>query len=120
MFWGEVNEYDQSWKDYAVRNPNVDIIFMKFEDFINDKPSHIKKLAEFIGFKNPNIDDIMKNSTLEATIERRKTKWENEGCKFWEIVCYRKGKTGSWNQKYRNTNLDLQTSHFYRTLDCHC
>ena len=90
MFWGEVDEFDQSWRDYAKRNPNVEIIFMKFEDFIKDKKSHIEKLAEFIGFKNPDIEEIIKNSTLEATIKRRKTKWENLGCKFWEIVCYRK------------------------------
>ena len=90
MFWGEVDEFDQSWRDYAERNQNVEIIFMKFEDFIKDKKSHIEKLAEFIGFKNPNIDEIIKNSTLEATIKRRKAKWENSGCKFWEIVCYRK------------------------------
>ena len=90
MFWGEVNEFDQSWRDYAEKNPNVEIIFMKFEDFIKDKKSHIEKLADFIGFKNPNIEEIIKNSTLEATINRRKTKWENSGCKFWEIVCYRK------------------------------
>ena len=90
MFWGEVDEFDQSWRGYAERNPNVEIIFMKFEDFIKDKNSHIKKLAEFIGFENPNIDEIIENSTLEATINRRKAKWENLGCKFWEIVCYRK------------------------------
>ena len=90
MFWGEVNEFDQSWRDYAEKNPKVEIIFMKFEDFIKDKKSHIEKLAEFTGFKNPNIEEIIKNSTLEATINRRKTKWENSGCKFWEIVCYRK------------------------------
>ena len=90
MFWGEVDEFDQSWRDYAERNPNIEIIFMKFEDFLKDKNSHIEKLSEFIGFKNPSIDEIIENSTLEATINRRKTKWENLGCKFWEIVCYRK------------------------------
>ena len=90
MFWGEVNEYDQSWRDYAERNPNVEIIFMKFEDFMKDKKSHIEKLAEFIGFENPNIEEIIENSTLEATIERRRAKWESASCKFWEIVCYRK------------------------------
>ena len=90
MFWGEVNEFDQSWRDYAEKNPNIEIMFMKFEDFIKDKKSHIEKLADFIGFKNPNIEKIIENSTLEATINRRKAKWENAGCKFWEIVCYRK------------------------------
>ena len=37
MYWGEVSEYDKSWRDYAKRNPNVDIMFFKFEDFIKNK-----------------------------------------------------------------------------------
>ena len=37
MYWGEVNEYDQSWRDYAQRNPNVDIKFFKFEEFLKNK-----------------------------------------------------------------------------------
>ena len=108
MFWGEVNEFDQSWKDYAERNPNVQIIFMKFEDILNDKPSHIEKLADFIGFKNPNIGEIIKNSTLEATIALRKAKWENEGCTFWESVCYRKVIPHSYVLE-SNRNVGTQT-----------
>ena len=26
MYWGEVSEYDKSWREYAERNPNVDIL----------------------------------------------------------------------------------------------
>lgn len=37
MYWGEVSEYDKSWREYAERNPNVDIMFFKFEDFIKNK-----------------------------------------------------------------------------------
>ena len=37
MYWGEVGEYDKSWREYAKRNPNVDIMFFKFEDFIKNK-----------------------------------------------------------------------------------
>ena len=37
MYWGEVSEYDKSWREYAKRNPNVDIMFFKFEDFIKNK-----------------------------------------------------------------------------------
>ena len=122
MYWGEVNEYDQSWRDYARRNPNVDIKFFKFEDFLKNKVfgflmlnfrsiglfnaprSHLKfsiienrsletkilELAKFIGFKEPNVEEIIKNSSLEATIERRKAKCEAAGYPFYEIICYRK------------------------------
>ena len=37
MYWGEVSEYDKSWREYAERNPNVDIMFFKFEDFLKNK-----------------------------------------------------------------------------------
>ena len=37
MYWGEVSEYDKSWREYAERNPNVDIVFFKFEDFLKNK-----------------------------------------------------------------------------------
>jgi len=37
MYWGEVSEYDKSWREYVKRNPNVDIMFFKFEDFIKNK-----------------------------------------------------------------------------------
>ena len=35
MYWGDIVEFDNSWKDYAKRNPNVDIIFLKFEDIVS-------------------------------------------------------------------------------------
>ena len=35
MYWGDIVEFDNSWKNYAQRNPNVDIIFMKFEDIVS-------------------------------------------------------------------------------------
>ena len=54
------------------------------------KESKILELANFIGFKEPNVQDIIKNSSLEATIERRKAKCEAAGYPFYEIICYRK------------------------------
>ena len=42
MYWGEVSEYDKSWREYAKRNPNVDIMFFKFEDFLKNKGWVIK------------------------------------------------------------------------------
>ena len=50
----------------------------------------ILELAKFIGFEEPNVDEIIKNSSLEATIERRKAKCEAAGYPFYEIICYRK------------------------------
>ena len=35
MYWGDIVEFDNSWKNYAQRNPNVDIIFLKFEDIVS-------------------------------------------------------------------------------------
>ena len=50
----------------------------------------ILELAKFIGFQEPNVEEIIKNSSLEATIERRKAKCEAAGYPFYEIICYRK------------------------------
>jgi len=41
-YWGDIDEYDQSWRDYAKKNPNVDVLFLKFEDVIKNKPDNIK------------------------------------------------------------------------------
>jgi len=64
-----------------------------------NKPDNIKKLAEFIGITDYNLNDVIENSSIPATIERRKKKFEAANYPFYEMICYRKGETGSWREE---------------------
>lgn len=98
-YWGDVDEYDQSWREYAKRNPNVDVLFVKFEDVISDKPLYIKKIADFVGITDYNLKEVIENSSVPSTMERRRKKYEKYNREFGEIICYRKGQTGSWKDE---------------------
>lgn len=67
-----------------------------FLEILQDKAANIKKIAEFLGVSKYNIDDVITNTSVEKTRERRKKKIESSGQEFKEAICYRTGSTNSW------------------------
>jgi len=99
MYWGDIVEFDNSWKEYSKRNPNVDIIFLKFEDIVSNKARAVQQIAEFLEMKEFNVESVVANSTLDATRDRRQKIYQSNNAQFKEGKCYRKGKSNAWEEE---------------------
>jgi len=100
FLFGRSNDFDDQWKSFAAQNPNLSIIFTKYEDILADKASHIKKIAAFLGIENYNLDEVVTNTSIEKAKERRGEKLvksgHTSGAKE-ESILYRSGKANSWS-----------------------
>ena len=52
-----------------------------------------------MNIKNYDVEKVIKEISIENVIEARRTKFEANGRKFLEIICYRKGQIGSWREE---------------------
>jgi len=52
---------------------------------------------------------------VPATIQRRKKAFELAGAPFFEIICYRKGESGSWREELKPETLKIFKK-FYSNL----
>ncbi|CAO2820817.1 unnamed protein product [Amaranthus hypochondriacus] len=88
------------WKE-SVQNP--ELLFMHYEDLKNDPITHVKKLADFVGYpfskeeeKGGVIDDIIKLCSLENLKEMEVNKSGNFYGFFNNKTLFRKGEVGDW------------------------
>jgi len=98
LFWGCVRKYDEAWKQAAI-DRGYDYLFLKFEDIIRDKAAAIHKIADFMKIKNYDVEKVIEEISIENVVEARRKKFEANGRKFLEIICYRKGQIGSWREE---------------------
>merc|ERR1712136_384051 len=92
-------ETDTKWFESAKNGEFDQILMLKFEDVIADKSTWIQKVADFVGLTDFNMEEVIDQISVANTIARRKAKFEAAGVPFWEIVCYRKGESKSWQQE---------------------
>lgn len=52
-----------------------------------------------MNIKNYDVEKVIKEISIENVIEARRAKFEANGRKFLEIICYRKGQIGSWRKE---------------------
>ena len=64
-----------------------------------NKESAIHKIAAFMNIKNYNVEKVIQEIAIEKVIESRRAKFEANGRKFLEVICYRKGQIGSWREE---------------------
>ena len=69
----------------------------------------MRKIADFVGLTDFEMDKVIEEISVEKTIARRKAKFEACGVPFWEIVCYRKGESKSWQHE-----LSEETKRMYQ------
>ena len=50
---------------------------------------------------------LIKDISVPATIERRKKAFELAGAPFFEIICYRKGESGSWKEELKPETIKI-------------
>jgi hypothetical protein len=82
-----------------------------------DKPGKIKLIAEFLGIKDYDLDQVVKNTSIDVTREKRKKKFDDVGKPFFEQILYNKGKTNTWESKLNKETLDFYDSLSYKMED---
>ena len=82
-----------------------------------DKPGKIKLIAEFLGIKDYDLDEVVKNTSIDVTREKRKKKFDDVGKPFFEQILYNKGKTNTWESKLNKETLDFYDSLSYKMED---
>ena len=82
-----------------------------------DKPGKIKLIAEFLGIKDYDLDQVVKNTSIDVTREKRKKKFDDVGKPFFEQILYNKGKTNTWESKLNKETLDFYDSFSYKMED---
>ena len=82
-----------------------------------DKPGKIKLIAEFLGIKDYDLDQVVKNTSIDVTREKRKKKFDDVGKPFFEQILYNKGKTNTWESKLNKKTLDFYDSLSYKMED---
>ncbi|XP_071918858.1 flavonol 3-sulfotransferase-like [Coffea arabica] len=100
-FWDHAEGY---WN--ASLNDVQKVLFLKYEDLKIDATSHVKKLAEFLGFpfspeedENGVVEEIVRLCSLEnlRNLEGNKNGGVNTpATKFKASSFFRKGKVGDW------------------------
>ncbi|KAF9592136.1 hypothetical protein IFM89_012565 [Coptis chinensis] len=99
-FWEHVLGY---WK-LSLERPN-NVLFLKYEDLIEDTSSQLKKLAEFLGYpfsseevEKGAVDEIIRLCSFESlsNLEVNKTGKLNPKIDITNNVFFRKAKVGDW------------------------
>ena len=52
-----------------------------------------------MGLTEFKMDEVIEEISVSNTAARRKAKFDAAGVPFWEIVCYRKGESKSWQHE---------------------
>ena len=71
-----------------------------------NKASHVTNIAEFLGVKNYNVDEIVENTSLENAKKRRIAKLGKADIGA-EKFLYRSGKTNSWKDCLTPETLEM-------------
>ncbi|XP_022764692.1 cytosolic sulfotransferase 15-like [Durio zibethinus] len=97
-FWDHVLGY---WKE-SLENPSK-VLFLKYEDLKEDTDSHLKRLADFIGFpfsmeeeKEGVIEEISKQCSLSSLKDLEVNKTGKFMPNFDNKSYFRKGEVGDW------------------------
>lgn len=114
---GDPLKYDKEWIQFIKENPQLNVLRMSYEDIMADKPGKIKLIAEFLGIKDYDLDQVVKNTSIDVTREKRKKKFDDVGKPFFEQILYNKGKTNTWESKLNKETLDFYDSLSYKMED---
>merc|ERR1719454_1287514 len=107
FWWPDSGVDDAKWQRAAEAGEYKNLLLCKFEDVIADKRTWIKKIADFVGLTDYNIDQVIEQISVANTAERRRRLYEAAGTPFFEEICYRKGESKSWRQELSPETLAL-------------
>ncbi|XP_033728130.1 sulfotransferase 1A2-like [Pecten maximus] len=131
IFCGFWFEYIQNWDNVRREHQGNNIMYLMYEDMIQDLRSHVQKLALFLGvsFGPGFLDKVtekctFRNMATEATKTFTQSDLWNELPKSKTIPIYRKGEVGDWknyftvaqnehfdkvyNEKMKNSSFDFR------------
>ena len=82
---------------------------------MKDKATYIKKIADYLGVKDYNLDEVITNTSIEKTRERATEKLVKAGLdpalqRMPMKVMYRQGKANSWKECLSDEILQLYES----------
>lgn len=78
---------------------------------MEDKATNITKIAEYLGVKDYNLDEVITNTSIEKTRERAQEKLVKAGQNpSFVNVIYRAGKANSWEECLSADVLQLYES----------
>jgi len=86
---------------------NSERSFKNSLEILADKRTWIPKIAKFLGVENFDLDQVIENTSIDKTRQRRKEKVESQGVPFREGVVYRKGTSNSWKTALSEEVLDF-------------
>ncbi|MCL7051240.1 hypothetical protein MKW94_025021 [Papaver nudicaule] len=116
--WENVLGY---WKA-SLENPKK-VLFLKYEDLKQEPKSHVKMLAEFLGFpfseeeeRGQVIEDILKLSSFEFMKSLSMNKDGSIGLGIENKIFFRKGEVGDWKNQLTTSMVERIDSLFEEKL----